>query len=106
MSNIPSTGQAAFDYQFSIMQAIKDGVAVQVRSKDASVWRAHRPVTDAFVALNFSDFEFRIKPQPLEVYMNVYQDGSLGTGHVSATAAEQARGERNARIIKLREVED
>lgn len=106
MSEIPRYGQPAFDYQFSIMQAIKDGVAVQVRAKGAGSWRAYGPPAASFVALNFKDFEFRIKPPLVEVYMNVYQDGSLGAGHLSSAAAEEARGSRGARTVKLREVED
>lgn len=108
MSGIPSIGQAAFDYQFSIMQAIKDGVAVQVRAKGAGGWRAYAPPAASFVALNFADFEFRIKPKSREVYINEYGDGSFGSPHPSyyaaARAAEIERGYR--RTVKFVEVVD
>lgn len=108
MHDIPSTGQEAFDYQLSIMQALKDGRAVQYRPRGAEIWQQQKPISSGFKQLNFADFEFRIKPKSREVYINEYGDGSFGAPHPSyhaaVRAAELERGYR--RTVKFVEVED
>ena len=92
-----------------IASAIRNGKQLQVRVRDESKW------LDRSQGGNFSPStcEYRIKPEPLEIYAVVDNDRkSTGSQvwHYSSTSQEKAveysRHYKNVQVIKLCEVEE
>ena len=92
-----------------IASAIRNGKQLQVRVRGEAKW------LNQGLGGNFSPStcEYRIKPEPLEIYAVVDNDRkSTGSQvwHYSSTswekAIEYAQHYKNARVIKLREVEE
>jgi len=48
---------------------------------------------------------YRVKPQPLEYWVNVYPDGAVGTFHTTLSTAEAVNG-GVGKVVHMREVCD
>ena len=89
----------------AVLQAAKEGKLIQYRITDfagkASGWEdAQCPCFD------FTRCEYRIKPEPMEIWVNVYPDGTVG-GDMSGTKKMCAMScAPGGRTVKFREVLD
>lgn len=83
-----------------VLKAYADGQDIQYKCKDRDEqWR--EVITPSFT---LGHYDYRIKPRPIEGWVNVYEDGSLGTVH--GTKAEALdRGDSAMRTVFVREVE-
>lgn len=85
-----------------VLKAYAEGQHIQYRhgGDPDSVWRdAQAP------AFNTPLVDYRIKPRPIEGWVNVYEDGSMGVLHGTKTRAAEAGSTSPRRIIFVREVE-
>ena len=55
-----------------VMEAFKDGKQIQSRCDDTEEWLNVIPS-----AWNFDKFEFRVKPEPLKCWANIFCDGGI-----------------------------
>lgn len=88
-----------------ILQAFAEGKTIQFRdtSENWSDFGKAEPI-DGYVFYNYPE-RYRVKPEPLEFWMNVYENGSFGNAFRSETGASDARNPlSNGRTIKFREV--
>ena len=87
-----------------VLQHFEAGGNVEFRSTiddDYLVWQ------DAVApAWNFDDFEYRIKPKPLELWVNVYPEPRSSVGYVFYKSEDNAIRFRgvNGRTVHMREV--
>lgn len=97
------------DDQIAVMEAWKDGAFIESRDrcKVDTAWRDVAPVW------NWSDKEYRVKPMPVELWVNEYSRNSrFGSGHLTANEAELAsrcngvRDRQYVRTVHLKEVVD
>ena len=90
------------DEAIAILQAMKEGKVVQAYSSASEEWLE----TDGHIP-NFSSLTYRIKPEPLECWVNVHNNGSV-SGYQTKESAKLARPlfPTIARIaVHMREVE-
>ena len=84
--NIEETKKA-----IEVMQAFVDGKDIQYRPIDASDWRVYRhtnpPARICHVTWSWSDYDYRVKPEPLECWVTVYNDHLPSTVHTSKEGA-------------------
>lgn len=86
-----------------ILKAYAEGQDVQYRCKDDDEqWREVN--TPSFT---FDHCDYRIKPRPIEGWVNVYEDGDFGALHGTKALAEAAIAPSGvARTVFVREVEN
>jgi len=83
--------------QIKVMQAYVDGKAIEVQKGVCTEWLdAPQPSWDWW------EQTYRIKPEPLELWVNVYPSGTV-KAHKLECEAKQYRG-TVARTVKMREV--
>ena len=88
------------DHMIAVMQAAKEGKAIQRR------YRTH-PVTDVYWKdtpkpdWNWTSFDYRVKPEPRRVWVNMYCN-RMGFAHASR---EQADANADAGIYRVECVE-
>lgn len=91
----------ARDY-LPLVQALADGKSLQYnvnRSDEAPKWVDREDFTfDEHVT------EYRIKPEPREIWMNYYPNGEFGQVHDSEVEAYEARSNDTAKQVRYREV--
>lgn len=91
----------AKDY-LPLVQALVDGKSLQYnvnRSDEAPKWVDREDFTfDEHVT------EYRIKPEPREIWMNYYPNGAFGQVHDSEVEAYEARSNDTAKQVRYREV--
>ena len=66
--NIEDTKKA-----IEVMQAFVDGKEIQCRSHNHSHWKYANP------DWNFTNCEYRVKPEPKEVWINMYPDRAFAS---------------------------
>jgi hypothetical protein len=89
------------DEMIAVIQAHKDGKMIQFKQKDVDGWVwAPRP------CWNFSSHEYRIKPEPMEIWVNVYDDGETSCPYKSKDDAQQSGINAGRRTVKFREALD
>jgi hypothetical protein len=88
------------DEMIAVIAAHRDGKTVQCKYRNGSVWKdVQNP------AWSFGSFDYRIKPEPLECWVNVYEHGTntVFESKVMAEAAAQSYALRVA--VHMKEVE-
>ena len=61
------------DQIIEVVTAFKNGKKIEARHKAMGDWHVAVPAWD------FHQFDYRVKPEPMELWVNVYEDGSIGT---------------------------
>jgi hypothetical protein len=85
------------DEMDAVMQGVKAGKTIQ-RRQGVSEWR------DAYVTpWSLIPCEFRVKPEPLELVVNLYGD-NCGFAYTTRTMAEMNAGPTRVRCVHMREV--
>ena len=88
------------DEAIRILLAMQEGKEIQAMVKDTG-WNKRDVSAD--VMPNFQYFTYRIKPEPLEFWVNVYPHGSACL-HETEKLAIQHRSDGVSRTIKVIEV--
>ena len=82
------------------MQAALDGKEIEL--DDGNGWRL------SFVPKNhawdWANYDYRIKQQPMEFWVNVYRGGYIGIGHETEKQAVDINEDNIIKTIKVREV--
>ena len=89
------------DEMIAVITAHKEGKTIQFRWRSEIKWQ-----DTACPAWNFGDHDYRVKPEPLEIWVNVYSDGTIGgdmSGKKEMCAMSCGYG---GRTVKFREVLD
>ena len=93
--------------QRDIIQAKIDGKKVQLRLKKIG---DHRWTDCNPTAFNFGDYEYRVKPEPREIFVNEYPGDAgpvLSSYHHNSHYRALTAGSTDAtRVVKFREVLD
>ena len=89
------------DEAIEILKAMKEGKKLQLKNSKGK-WVDRHPDTEMFMP-DFCRMGYRIKPEPREIWVNVYPDGRCGEGHNSKREAEHVALAR-ARTLRFREV--
>lgn len=91
--------------KIAVMQAAENGATIQARStlrpasRPESPWEdTDRPVWD------WCSNEYRVKPKPLERWINVYPDGLLSMAYESANKARELSHGALRTAVHMREV--
>jgi len=91
--------------KIAVMQAAVDGKVVQCRLQscdlDPPPWRTG---VDSEVNWNWGLFEYRIKPEPMEIYINIYASGSIVPYNEKIMAENARRSGTALRTVKFIEV--
>ena len=84
-----------------------DGVNVQYfRMKSDTEWSDLRDDREKII-FDWANFDYRIKAEPMEFYVNIYDDGQLAVHRAKKIATDQyLRPDRERKTIKVREVKD
>lgn len=86
------------DQIIEVVTAFKNGKTIEARHKAMGDWHVAVPAWD------FHQFDYRIKPEPLELWVNVFEDGS-GFGYTNEASALNREGTHFARkAVLFREV--
>jgi hypothetical protein len=80
-----------------IVQAIADGKKIQIRSSTTSTWKD----ASLDVAFILEPECYRIKPQPIERWINLYSDYYNTYGYNSREAADDAADSKRIACIKV-----
>jgi hypothetical protein len=87
-----------------VVQAHMDGKRIQVKPKDGRSWH-----DTLFPKWDFMGYEYRVKPEPLVLWM-LKRNGKLLGGYHSekgaAFAASQIGGYEGSEVVKMMEVLD
>jgi hypothetical protein len=59
------------DEMIEVLQAAKDGKEIEFKEKDKSYWQ-RLCYKDGSAAWNFWEYDYRIKPEPRECWVNIY----------------------------------
>jgi hypothetical protein len=92
----------SIDEMIAALQSAKAQKTIQFRIADSvDEWR---DATDPH--WNFEEFDYRAKPMPIELYVNLYPNGNIGGPWLSREGARQGAEIANGPVktIKLREV--
>ena len=90
------------------MQAALDGKEIEVRNypyEDGCRWNAY---STEMLVWNWPNVDYRIKPEPMEFWVNIYNyptDTPFGTHKTKAQAIDSA-SDKVIKTIKMREVLD
>jgi len=90
--------------KIEVMQAYLDGEKIEHRMDDTGEWK------DVYNAPYFQwgEWDYRIKPKPMEIWVNIYADGDI-FGHRNKDSAKSAliSDSGNVRLaVKFIEVTD
>ncbi len=86
------------DQIIEVVTAFKNGKKIECRNKVCGTW------VDATPDWNFYHYDYRVKPEPMELWVNVYDDGS-GMGYTNKASALNRAGMYFARkAVLFREV--
>jgi hypothetical protein len=77
-----NTNVNTLDEMIAVIQAYKDGKTIQFRYGKGENWA----ICTLQHLFNFSDFVYRIKPEPRVVYVNLYSDS-----HTAYNSSERAK---------------
>lgn len=84
----------------AVLQHFEAGGDVQVRINGLDNWGdAIQPCWD------FAECEYRPKPKPLELWVNVYDDGTIRCAYRDHVLAAEQRG-KSGRTVHMIEVQD
>jgi hypothetical protein len=99
--------------QRDIIQAALDGKIIEskLRNNSEATWINRSNCTELGVEFNFVSFEYRVKPEPREFFINEYPragEGSDfgGTLFDTAEAANKGSYSKHNKVVRLREVLD
>ena len=85
--------------QIEVMQAALDGKNIEV---DEHGWgELSNPQEEQY---NWELFDYRIKPEPLEFWVNVYSSGRVYLHDTEAKAKAMYEDDENVILVKVREV--
>ena len=91
--------------QMKIMQAALDGEKIEfidINDED-DVWEDLAFIEDR--PFKWGLYDYRIKQEPMEFYVNIYDDGQLAVHRAKKIATDQyLRSDRERKTIKVREV--
>lgn len=82
------------DQIIEVVTAFKNGKKIECRNKVCGTW------VDATPDWNFYHYDYRVKPEPMELWVNVYDDGS-GMGYTNKASALNRAGMYFARKAAL-----
>ena len=85
--------------KIEVMQAFEDGKQVEVTISGKSKWFNCGEPTWNWVAS-----DYRVKPEPVEFWMNLYPDGDWGRHYESKNEAIAGSSKNCLRTIRVREV--
>jgi len=90
--------------KIKIMQAALDGKEIEciiLNEKDA--WEVIRNIDD--ITWDWLNEDYRIKPEPMEFWVNVYPNGNILSAHETKEVSEEnAKIVNSVKSIKVREV--
>lgn len=96
-----------YDQAQMLCKAYESGAEIQERCGDDD-W--HEPIGDEITLALDNAYEYRIKPEPLECWVNVYSNTGInncGSGFNTKEAAEKASAGNAVRVaVHMREVTD
>lgn len=87
----------------AVLQHFEAGGKVQVKSINPHItkWEdTDHPLWD------FVNQAYRIKPKPLELWVNVYDDGAIGSANYSRREATVVRGEAGRTVHMIEVLDD
>ncbi len=87
------------DEMIAVIQAHKEGKALQARSKTPTASWCEASIPD----FNFYDYDYRIKPQPFECWVNVYYGEGIMSFRSKSEALTYSK-EASLAAIHMREV--
>ena len=93
--------------KIKIMQAALDGEEIEwvKRGSADDTWTTHSRID--IHQWDWSTFDYRIKPKPLEFWVNVYEGSGACFGfHTSKLNADQSKTKDCIKTIKVKEVTD
>ena len=84
-----------------VVTAFRDGKAIECIFKIGSdpIWGSLSPQHE----FDFSRFNYRVKPKPMELWVNIYPDEKL-TFYLSREEADKLKAPNRIRRIRVREV--
>lgn len=85
------------DEMIAVIAAYRDGKVVEFRQYGMSDWK---PIKGC-AGWDFHTYQYRIKPEPREWYMVVFEDGS-SLGYSDEDSAKR----QDSKVIRVREVLD
>lgn len=85
-----------------IITAFGEGKAIQAKHIRNDRWED----VNLLDLENNSDWEYRIKPEPREFWVNIYEDGDIFIHPSKEKALQNAGSKRIPQTIRLREVID
>mgnify|MGYP006354818461 FL=1 len=98
------------DEMISCLQAYKEGKQVERKMKGVPMAKWYLCETSQHFAFNFDDYEYRVKREPREVWVNEFDDGSMSepfqTAEDAVSDAAWWNQYRCIKTIKFREVLD
>jgi hypothetical protein len=101
--------------KIAVMQAYAEGKPIEIRNKAEEplhvsygrTWASH-PAWEQQqqpVQFNFTVYDYRIKPEPREIFANIYPTGSPLLAHLTADEARRSALPCATRVaVKFREV--
>ena len=96
------------DEMIAVIEADRDGESVQYQQlKDPTQpgqWFDAQEGVDFVLPFDFLRHEYRVKPNPVERWAYIYDDGSCGGLYVSKSDALNQQVSSNARLARLVEV--
>ena len=86
----------------AVVQAHFDGEQIQARQiGGVHGWSSCVPL----VKWNFAHYDYRVKPEPLELWVNIWRDERMST-YTNATAALNASGANVRKTVHMVAVDD
>ena len=93
------------DEIIAVVQAHKNGKALEMRDDPANEWRERRNLLEGNPpTFNFAEYEYRIKPEPLECWVTVNDSGNFSGLHTKKSTAEEEVKTWAGRVVHMREV--
>ena len=86
--------------KIAVMQAFEAGKAIEhtVKGKSLPWLDTDEPWWD------WVSYEYRVKPEPLTLWVNIYSEGDYGRPRDTEEEARKARGCMGGRTVKMQEV--
>ena len=89
------------DEAIEILKAMKEGKKLQLKNSKGK-WVDRHPDTEMFMP-DFCRMGYRIKPEPREIWVNVYPHNQLGGAHATREDADRWRS-GDCRAVLFHEV--
>lgn len=92
----------SLEEKIAVMQAALQGKTIQMKLRDAETWTDWR-CPNSELCWNWGATVYRVKPEPIVGYFNVYEDGAFGFMY---RTAEEARRHQfpGGRVVRMMEV--